>query len=948
MLRLALLGAPVVERDSAPATFDTRKSIALLALVATSSVPCTRDGLAASLWPESDDAHARASLRRTLSVTAAAVGPALSVSRTAVGLERSQAWCDLWEFERLSESHDPESLAEAASLYRGDFLAGFRARAGAEFDHWHERTAEELRLRLGTVLSRLVDALVSGGTHDAALRHAQRWLSLDELHEPAHQALMRVLTWGGQRAAALAQYRRCVRVLEEELGVEPLTRTTALYEEIRADRLAPPPSAGEEVAVPHPGAASDGTGTDGDGPPVPFVGQGGVVAALAADLERCGSRGRAAVIAGTGGSGKTRIVEALADAAGPGHAWIRARCHPGEQWLELGCVAALLRAAFSCDPDLARRLGPRDAAEVARVVPEVDTTHEAVVPLDTPGAQVRFFEAVTSALSSAARRDEPGVLVVENAQHIDETSARLLAYMMRRLDELPALVVVTWQPESGVPRSLGGVLDELRSAGRCTVYEPSALGIDDVSQVLEAQGLPRSLAGELLERTGGLPLLVVAYTKALRERTGEGADQEAPGALPPGVPTAVRPLLQERLATISETASQVVAAAAVLGSDFDAELLRTTSGRSAIEVADALDEAIVRGLLVERPSAGPGSPAYEFPYDALRVVAYESCGRARRRLLHGRAADALSRRAEEIGGSALFDAVSAHLEGAGRPEAAEQWRWRAAQRSLSLFARDEALDHLRRALELGHPATESHLAIADVLIGLGRYREALTQLEQAAADDPSTGPALAQIEHRLAAVQGRIGNWEIAAAHLDAALAAVDDPALRARVLADRAFVAHRCGDPAAGIRAARALEEARTTGDATALAQAHNVTGVLDMLAGRSDAAECSLRASLEAAESLDDPGPAVAALNNLARLLAELGRDEEAFATAQEALRRGEEHGDVHRLAALHSNLADLLHAAGRSEESIAHLKDAASAFAGVDAGDGAVPGVWTLTEW
>lgn len=51
---------------------------------------------------------------------------------------------------------------------------------------------------------------------------------------------------------------------------------------------------------------------------------------------------------------------------------------------------------------------------------------------------------------------------------------------------------------------------------------------------------------------------------------------------------------------------------------------------------------------------------------------------------------------------------------------------RAAQRSLSLYARVEALDHLERALELGHPATEAHLAIADVLIALGRYRDALT------------------------------------------------------------------------------------------------------------------------------------------------------------------------------------------------------------------------------
>ncbi|HVC14229.1 MAG TPA: AAA family ATPase [Acidimicrobiales bacterium] len=948
MLRLGLLGPPVVEQDGVPATFDTRKSVALLALLAGTAGPRTREGLAVALWPESDDTHARASLRRTLSVTAGAVGPALDVTRTTVALDSSQVWCDLWEFERLGNTGDPLSLAEAASLYRGDFLAGFRARAGAEFDHWHERMADEQRRRLGAALSRLVDAHASTGALDTALLHATRWLSLDELHEPAHQALMRLLAWTDQRAAALAQYRSCVRVLEEELGVEPLTPTTELYELIRADRLGPPPSGGARAMPSFPPVIGHGDRRSGGGreKPAPFVGQDSILTALVADLEQCGESGRVAVVAGPAGSGKTRIMDAFRETVGAGGSWIHARCLPGEQLLELGCVASLLRAALACDPDLVRQLGSRDSAEVARLVPEMDRASEAAVaPLETPGAQLRFFEAVASALGVAARRSRPGVIVIEDAQHIDETSARLLAYVLRRLDALPVLVVVTWQTEAGAPLTLRTVLDELTSSDRCATYAPKPFGLDEITRVLEAKGLSAAVALELLERTEGLPLLVVAYAKTLAEGAENGGDI---GAMPPDVPSAVRRLLQQRLATASETTAQLIAAAAVLGSGYDAETLRVTSGRSALEVADALDEALSRGLLVERMSAGDGSPTYEFPHDTLRLVAYDSCGTSRRRLLHGRAADVLARRAGEIGGSARFAAVSAHLERSGRQEAAAQWSWRAAQRSLSLYARVEALEHLRRALELGHPATESRLAIADVLIALGRYREALMQLEHAAAEGAPSDPAVARIEHRLAAVHDRIGDGALAAAHLHAALLAADDPVLRARIVADRAFVAYRSRDPHAASWASRALDEAQATGDPSALAQAHNVTGVLAMLVGRPEAAERSFRSSLEAAQALDDPAPTVAALNNLARLLAEVGRQDEAFAVAREALRRGEEHGDVHRLAALHSNLADLLHAAGRSEESIAHLKDAASAFAGVDAGDVAVPGVWTLTEW
>ena len=83
-LRLALLGPPVVQRDGIPVTFDTRKAIALLALLAVTGREHGREQLADLLWPEADSAKGRASLRRTLSVTAAAMGPGLTISRAAV------------------------------------------------------------------------------------------------------------------------------------------------------------------------------------------------------------------------------------------------------------------------------------------------------------------------------------------------------------------------------------------------------------------------------------------------------------------------------------------------------------------------------------------------------------------------------------------------------------------------------------------------------------------------------------------------------------------------------------------------------------------------------------------------------------------------------------------------------------------------------------------------
>ena len=93
----ALLGPPVVRRDGAPVTFDTRKATALLALLAVTGREHTREQLADLLWPEADSAKGRASLRRTLSVTAAVMGDGLIISRAAVALDPAVVGSDRLE-----------------------------------------------------------------------------------------------------------------------------------------------------------------------------------------------------------------------------------------------------------------------------------------------------------------------------------------------------------------------------------------------------------------------------------------------------------------------------------------------------------------------------------------------------------------------------------------------------------------------------------------------------------------------------------------------------------------------------------------------------------------------------------------------------------------------------------------------------------------------------------
>jgi DNA-binding SARP family transcriptional activator len=275
-LRLHLLGPPRIERDGAPVAVDTAKAIALLAYLVLNDTHQRRETLVGLLWPESDQEHGRAALRRTLSVLNKALGgEALLADRDAVGLDPSaRPWVDLVEFRaRLAacKKHGhgaadvcPDCLSplsEAVALCSGDFLQGFSLRDSLVFDDWQYQQGELLRREFDGALERLARGLAAQGEIEAALDHARRRTAVDPLNEAAHCQLMELYARAGQRPSALRQYAECARILQAELGVTPQRTTTSLYQDITAGRVGP-----EQTATPTAGAPSRPSLSEGVAP----------------------------------------------------------------------------------------------------------------------------------------------------------------------------------------------------------------------------------------------------------------------------------------------------------------------------------------------------------------------------------------------------------------------------------------------------------------------------------------------------------------------------------------------------------------------------------------------------------------------------------------------------------------------------------------------------------
>ncbi len=212
----------------------------------------SRQKLAALLWPEHLERQAFQDLRKALGrlrlalhERAAEPSP-LDVTRWALRFNCGNGcWVDTGEFGALlaacrvhrhrRRADCPvcmEKLRVAAELYRGEFLSDVGVHS-ERFQEWVMAVREQYQRQAMGLLYNLADYYAQLGDDELALFYANRQLELEPWCEEAHQQIMRTLAASGQRSQALAQYRRCHRVLGAQLAVEPSPETQQLYQAIK-------------------------------------------------------------------------------------------------------------------------------------------------------------------------------------------------------------------------------------------------------------------------------------------------------------------------------------------------------------------------------------------------------------------------------------------------------------------------------------------------------------------------------------------------------------------------------------------------------------------------------------------------------------------------------------------------------------------------------------------
>lgn len=315
----------------------------------------------------------------------------------------------------------------------------------------------------------------------------------------------------------------------------------------------------------------------------------------------------------------------------------------------------------------------------------------------------------------------PLLIVVDDLQWADTASLGLLFRLVRRIGDLPIMLVGIYRPNdvaagrdgqrhpleamlSEAKRYLGDVFIDLDDAR-------SESGREFIDALLdqEPNQFDESFREGLLSHTGGHPLFTIELLRDLQERGDITKDAEGAWVAHQhlswdDLPTRVEGVIEERVARLEASTIHSLRVASVEGPRFTAEIVAKVQPVDVRELVRLLSESLQRQhRLVTadgmRRVSGQRVSSYRFAHQLMQSYLYRQLDEAEASYLHedvGLALEALF--GDESNEIAVQ--LARHFDLAGLPEKAVPYLLEAGRQAAARFATEQAFEHYRRGLAL--------------------------------------------------------------------------------------------------------------------------------------------------------------------------------------------------------------------------------------------------------
>lgn len=696
MFEIRLFGTPEILYNGSPVRLTRKANRALLLYLAANGVAVSRDSLLELFWERKSLERARAGLRETLSRLRTSLPEAsLLVSQPeSVSLDFNQAQVDYLQFMALSQKigGDPwrippetplpaglyTEMVDLIHLYR---MPGFLPTGVMEVTealaHWRDEQAIISRGILLHSLDRLYAHAVHHESPDAALQLLRQSAQVDRLNETRQRRLIEGFLKLDMRQEARAHFSMLEKIYLREqasdLPDELDELRGLLYSETRRPRKK---VAAWEV---RPTLHS------------PFVGRQQALQQLQKGFASAGS----VIIYGEAGAGKTRLVQEFYRQQAGRPRLLLAHCRPFESNLPFQPWLEMLRRSLTSVEWLL--LDKHWAATLAVVLPEIRQNRKDLTGTTVRGEHARpaIFEAIHRMLVIMAR-DQPLFIFMDDAHWADESSLELAAYLIgcNMFSANENFFVLAARLEADSP-ALNTMLLEMRPQQlvQIRLNQLSQAEVGELAQLALHAPVPDEFVERVSRDSGGNPFFVLEILQPLLESHGKVSPD-----LLSGVPLTggIQQLMHARLQMLPPHSRDVLQAAAIRGSHFEASVLERALSMNPATVAGALT-TLENARFIARSVETDGE--YDFMQEKIRELLLANLPPATNRLLHRKMAEALEQEhASWVEVQAAL--IASFYEKAGLFEKAFHFWTLAAGHAYRLHSIREAQDACEHAAQL--------------------------------------------------------------------------------------------------------------------------------------------------------------------------------------------------------------------------------------------------------
>lgn len=651
-LSLQFLGELKVIREEQRLSLPpSKKTRALLAYLALNEQTFHRETLCELLWEIPDDP--RGSLRWSLSKLRKLVDEQaisrIQADRAQVSMDTSDISIDCRDLLNLVKrglKHCPtEELLHAASEYRGVFLEGLELDSFHDFYIWCLAQREKVLQAQTAVLGELVQRLPP----DQAIEHARTLVCLTPENPDAHKQVIQLLRGINKIKEAEQQYQLSKRVLAEygvddggELyrvlhsSVQPASQASVFN---AVDSVLPSVSKSiPEEKITH------------------LVGREQESELLLTTYQQMcqDHQTRVVLIQGEPGIGKSFLTQQCANLFQQHQARV----------LQADAYESEMIRPFAMWIDAFRHAQDLSMPDV--LLGERGQSRDAIF-------------AGLSQLISDFTEQQPIVIIFDDVQWIDESSAAVLHYLVRMNRDKPLMVVLAAREQEikenkAIQQTIGGLRNQ-------HLLQEIRLGpIDNQSlQHIIQKHVPGINGAYLSQECGGNPLMAIELARA--EQSSQSGNQHS-----------LSHLVGERFLRMDQVTQDILQWAAMLEPHISVPMLAKVTEQNSECIERALEVGEQQSIIITTDKG------YHFTHNLISTAIYEQIGNARRLTMHRRIAEILE--VETAVDFKVAADLAHHACKSGDHFMAAKAMVSAGRLCLRFFANEDALRLANRGIEL--------------------------------------------------------------------------------------------------------------------------------------------------------------------------------------------------------------------------------------------------------